>query len=197
MKIITVIASALLLVGAASAQEPMKTPGPGGPPPGGEGQGQMRMQRRGPGPEAGMHERGMMPGGGKWWKNSEVVQKVGLSEDQVTRMEKIFQDYRLKLIDQHAALQKEEVQMEPLVESDTPDETKIVAQIDRVANARASLEKSNALMMLGIRKVMTAEQWKKLQTLTPPHPPMPPPMGGEGQMMRRRGPGGPGGELEE
>ena len=153
----------------------------------------MKM-RGGPGPEGGeMRPHGPMPGGGKWWKNSAMVQKVGLSEDQVQRMEKIFQDYRLKLIDQHAALQKEEVGMEPLIEADQPDEAKIVAQIDRVANARAALEKSNALMMLGIRKVMTVEQWKKLQELTPPPPPpLPPPMGGEGQMKRR----GPGGELE-
>ena len=196
MKIATFVASALLGLGVATAQQPpMKTPGPGGPPQG--GMGQRRMEGRAPMAERGgeMRQRGPFPGGGKWWKSSEMVQRVGISEAQVQQMEKIFQEYRLKLIDQHAALQKEEVQMEPLIESDQPDEAKVVAQIDRVANARAALEKSNALMMLGIRKVMTTEQWKKLQELTPPPPPPPPPpMGGEGPIkMKRRGPAG---ELE-
>jgi periplasmic protein CpxP/Spy len=67
-------------------------------------------------------------------------------------MEKIFQTHRMALIDLHAALQKEELQLEPLIESDQPDEAKVSAQIDRVANARAALEKSNAMMFLGIRK---------------------------------------------
>src|SRR4051812_46910717 len=44
---------------------------------------------------------------GKWWKNSELVQKVGISEVQVQQMEKIFQDTRLRLIDMHANLEKQ------------------------------------------------------------------------------------------
>lgn len=198
MKIVTLAMTTLVCAGMAVAQEQMKTPEPGGPPPGaGMGQAQPRMrapmaERRGQ--EMKMRRGGRFPGGGKWWKNSEMVKAVGLSDDQVQRMERIFQDYRLKLIDQHAALQKEEVQMEPLIESDSPDEAKITAQIDRIANARAALEKSNALMMVGIRKVMTVEQWKKLQELTPPPPPpMAPPAPGEGMMKRRA----PGGELDE
>jgi Spy/CpxP family protein refolding chaperone len=102
---------------------------------------------------------------GKWWKNSELVQKIGISEAQVQQMEKIFQDTRLKLIDMHANLQKQEALMEPLVESDRPDETKVLQQIDKVASARAELEKTNAQMMLGIRKILTVDQWNKLKAL--------------------------------
>lgn len=198
MKIVNLVGTVLLGAGMAAAQQQpqMKTPGPGGPPPGGMGQGQPRMRTpMADREQTEMRMRRPFPGGGKWWKNSELVQQVGLSDDQVQRMEKIFQDYRLKLIDQHAALQKEEIQLEPLIESATPDEAQVSAQIDRIANARASLEKSNALMMLGIRKVMTTEQWKKLQELTPPpppHPAMAPPAPGapEPQRMKRRMPGG-------
>src|SRR4051812_23420066 len=53
---------------------------------------------------------------GKWWKNSELAQKIGISEAQTQQMEKIFQDTRLKLIDLHANLEKQEALMEPLVE---------------------------------------------------------------------------------
>lgn len=189
MKATALLLSTVLLAGVGVAQQPMRTPGPGGPPEA-HREGMPRMKMRQPGlPEGEMRMRRGMPGGGKWWKNSDVVKAVGLSDDQVQRMEKIFQDYRLKLVDQHATLQKEELSMEPLIESDTPDEAKITAQIDRIAAARAALEKSNALMMLGIRKVMTAEQWKKLQEVTPPPPPPPmgPPAPGDGPMKRRAG----------
>jgi hypothetical protein len=36
-----------------------------------------------------------------------------------------------------------------------------------VAQARAELEKANARMLLGIRRVLTPDQWKKLQAETP------------------------------
>jgi len=53
--------------------------------------------------------------------------------------------------------------MEPLLAADQPDEGKILAQIDRVAQARAELEKANARMLLGLRRVLTSDQWKTLQ----------------------------------
>lgn len=103
------------------------------------------------------------PGLGKWWKNPELAQELGLTDDQISQMEKIFQDHRLKLIDLKAALEKQEALLEPMVEADHPDESQVLAQIDKVAQARAELEKANARMLLGIRRVLTPEQWKKLE----------------------------------
>jgi len=100
---------------------------------------------------------------GKWWTRPEMAQKLGLTPDQTKKMEETFQQFRLKLIDLNAAVQKEEVIMEPLVESQQPDETKIVAQIEKLAQARAELEKANARMLLGIRRLLTQEQWNKLK----------------------------------
>ena len=53
------------------------------------------------------------------------------------------------------------------MEGDQPDEAQVTAQIDKVAQARANLEKSNALMLLAIRRVLTIDQWKKLRDLLP------------------------------
>jgi Spy/CpxP family protein refolding chaperone len=104
---------------------------------------------------------------GRWWNNPEVAQKLGLSADQQKKMDDIFLQSRLKLIDQHAAVEKEEAILEPLLAAEQPDETRILAQIDKVAQARAELEKANARMLLGLRSVLTTAQWKTLQTLRP------------------------------
>jgi TonB family protein len=92
-----------------------------------------------------------------------MVQRLGLTADQQKKMDDVFQQARLRLIDLNAVAQKEEVIMEPLLAAEQPDEAKIVAQIDKVAQARAELEKANARMLLGIRRVMTADQWQKLK----------------------------------
>jgi Spy/CpxP family protein refolding chaperone len=104
---------------------------------------------------------------GRWWNNPEVAQKLGLTTDQQKKMDDIFQQSRLKLIDQHAAVEKEETILEPLLAAEQPDETRVLAQIDKVAQARAELEKANARMLLGLRGALTTAQWKTLQTLGP------------------------------
>jgi protein CpxP len=101
---------------------------------------------------------------GKWWKNAEIVQQLQLSDDQLQRLEQAFQESRLHLIDLHAALQKEEAVLEPMTEADNPDESQVYAQIDKVASARAELEKAHTRMLLNVRKVLTTDQWKKLQS---------------------------------
>jgi Spy/CpxP family protein refolding chaperone len=116
------------------------------------------------------------PGPGWWWRDPNVVQKLALTPDQQKRMDDSFQQHRLKLIDLNAALQKEEAILEPLIGAEQPDEAKILAQIDRVVQARAELEKENARMLLGIRRVLSLDQWKKLQAEAPraPAPPAAP-----------------------
>lgn len=124
---------------------------------------------------------------GKWWKNSEIVKRLQITESQVKQIEQIFLEHRLKLVDLRAELERRELQLKPLMEIDQPDEAKVLAQTARIAAARAELEKANTSMMLAIRRVLSVEQWKKLEDIrdtrrlpappaptAPPSPPAPP-----------------------
>jgi Spy/CpxP family protein refolding chaperone len=102
---------------------------------------------------------------GAWWKNSEVVSKLQLSEEQVKKISQTFLDHKLKLIDLQADLEKHELRLQPLMDVDQPDESKVGAQIDLITSARGRLEKENAMMMLDIRRWLSVEQWKKLKSL--------------------------------
>ena len=156
----------LLLCAAAVAQPPQGGPG---------------IQE---GPGFGGHHRnfGQSPDGGRtglwsrWWKNAEVVKTIGLSDPQLQKIEQIFLDSRMKLVDIHATLQKEEIKLEPLLEADNPDEGAVLASIDRIAAARANLEKANAQMAFAIRRVLTPEQWKQLRAMRPRRDHFPQPM---------------------
>ena len=111
----------------------------------------------------GGHEFG--PGLGAWWKNSEIVSKLQLSDEQVKKISQTFLDHKLKLIDLQADLEKKELSLQPLLDIDQPDASKVGAQIDLITAARGRLEKENAMMMLDIRRVLSVEQWKKLKSL--------------------------------
>src|SRR5262245_50392190 len=92
-----------------------------------------------------------------------MVEKLGLAPEQQKKMDDVFQQSRVKLIDLTASLDKEEAILEPLVSAEQPDAEKIRAQIVRVADARSELEKANANMLLGLRLLLTPDQWKTLQ----------------------------------
>jgi Spy/CpxP family protein refolding chaperone len=101
---------------------------------------------------------------GTWWNNADTVTRLNLTKDQQKKMDDIFQQFRLTLIDLNASLSKEELIMDPLIAAERLDEVKILTQIDRIALARAELEKANSRMLLAIRQSLTMEQWTKIQS---------------------------------
>jgi Spy/CpxP family protein refolding chaperone len=101
--------------------------------------------------------------GGNWWKNSATIERLALTSDQQKRLDDVFQQNRVRLIDQTAALEREEVILEQLMAADSMDAAKVRAGIDRVAEARAQLEKTNANMLLDMRMVLTKQQWDSLK----------------------------------
>jgi Spy/CpxP family protein refolding chaperone len=102
---------------------------------------------------------------GTFWRNPKWVMLLELSGEQQKKMDEAFHQYRLKLIDLTASLQKEELILEPLfaaMPAAPENEAKILTQIDRIADARAELEKANSRMLVGILQILTPEQRNKL-----------------------------------
>ncbi len=100
---------------------------------------------------------------GRWWNNPTVADRLKLSDDQRKNMDQILLDHRKDLVDKRAAVEKAELDLEPLVSADQPNESQILSQIDEVAQARAELEKANARFLLAIRSKLSADQWKALK----------------------------------
>jgi protein CpxP len=178
---IVILAAVLVLPGLAIAQVapqaappgdmssagPLLVHGPGGfPPPLGLG-----------GPHVGESEGappfgppfGHGPGEGlrAWWKDSETVKRLGLSQAQVSQIQQVFLEHRLRRIDLRADLEKQELGLEPLLDAEQPDEAKVAAQLDLITAARGRLMKEDALSLLAIRRVLTADQWKQIQAFRP------------------------------
>ena len=148
-----------LMAGSMWAQMPSDPPGQGM----GGGMG------AGMGPGMDMHrppmERAFVRHGieGRWWNNPRIIERLKLTDEQRKEFDNILLQHKEKLIDLRANVEKAELEMEPLVRADQPDEAKILAQIDKVAQARAELEKANARYLLALRSKLTPEQWKEVQ----------------------------------
>jgi protein CpxP len=128
---------------------------------------------------------GLQGGQGRWWNNPKVVERLKLTDEQRKVFDGILLQHREKLIDLRASLQKAELALEPLMRDDQPNEARILSQIDKVAQARAELEKANAGFLLAIRAKLTPEQWKLVQAYRANRG-----FEGRGQGRNGQGPGG-------
>jgi periplasmic protein CpxP/Spy len=154
MKKTLLLMAVLTLTTLAIAQDPGPMPMPG-PMPGGPG-----------------HIAPMPPVrgfGGSWWKNSELAEKLKLTDQQKQQLEKTFLDYRLQLVDLRANVEREELKLQPLMDADQLNESQISSQLDTLLAARGKLEKTNAMMNVTMRKVLTADQWKQLRSMREDH----------------------------
>ena len=188
MRNCSALAVLFLLLSGASAAVAQYDGGPrmGGGPRGGPGGGPSEFRP---------HGMSSIVPPGRWWNNPDTIKALTLTADQRTKMDGIMNTKRLDLIDAVATVEKAEAVLDPLVGADKPDEQAILSQIDKVAEARASLEKTHARMLLAIRAQLTPDQWVKLQAQRPPmHGPGDRGPGGHGD---RGGPKGPDGEHGE
>jgi Spy/CpxP family protein refolding chaperone len=97
--------------------------------------------------------------GGAWWTNAEFAARIGLTDDQKTKLQRAFENHRQTLTTNSEALTKEEAQLAKLLDAETIDRNAVLGQIDRVAQARSELERANAAMTLEMREALTRAQW--------------------------------------
>jgi Spy/CpxP family protein refolding chaperone len=126
---------------------------------------------------------------GKWWRDSEISKKLQLSEGQITQLDQIFYDHRIKLIDNGAEMEKQDLKLQTLLDADQPDEGQIGSQVDLVLAARGKLEREYTFMNLDLRKVLSLDQWRQLKSIRGERGP------GENVLFFRHKTGGPGADL--
>src|SRR5215471_16112793 len=139
----------VLFVSALFAQDTRPAPPPSGP--GGGPKGTHRMMVR--------HEMG------KWWQNPDIVSKLQLTDGQVSQLNQVFYDHKLKLIDYGAEMEKQDLKLQTLLDADQPDEAQVSSQVDQVLAARGKLEREFTMMNLDLRKVLSLDQWRQLKAV--------------------------------
>jgi Spy/CpxP family protein refolding chaperone len=93
----------------------------------------------------------------QWWKAEPARTELGLTGDQSTRIEGIFQESMTQLRAQKGDLDRLEGKLSRLIET-SADEAAVTQQIDKVEAVRSALNKTRTLMLLRMRQALTPEQ---------------------------------------
>jgi TonB family protein len=98
----------------------------------------------------------------------------------VTQLEAVYIQYQKDLAMLRSSLLQHESQLQALLGVDRLDEAALATQRAQISAARLELENQNSDMTLAMRRLMTGDQWRRLEKIRdaqvrPPFPPPPPP----------------------
>ena len=101
--------------------------------------------------------------GFKWWQSDTFTRELGLTTDQSSKIEAIFQATVPVLRRQKDSLDKAEADFNQMIEAS--DDAQVMAQVGVVEAARSELNKSRTMMLLRMRRVLTPDQRVKFVML--------------------------------
>lgn len=101
--------------------------------------------------------------GFKWWQSDTFRRELGLTQEQSSKIEGIFQKTLPVLRQQKQSLDKAQADFNQMIEAS--DDAQVMAQVAVVEAARSELNKSRTMMLLRMRRVLTPDQRVKFVML--------------------------------
>jgi Spy/CpxP family protein refolding chaperone len=99
-----------------------------------------------------------------WWKSEDSRHELGMTANQSSHIDKIWETTRPELRAEWEELSRLEEKLSQLIQKDA-DEAVLSRQIDRVETARANANKTRSLMLVQMMKVLTPDQRTRLSTM--------------------------------
>jgi len=92
-------------------------------------------------------------------------QAIALTELQRQAIQSNMLDTQKKLLDQQFKLQGEVEKLQQLLKSATPDETKVLDEMDKVLGAERDIKRAQLSLMVKLKNNLTQQQQAQLETL--------------------------------
>ena len=100
---------------------------------------------------------------GRWWRAPRIVETLGLTEEQQTRLEAIFRGAANDLIDRKAEVEKQNVALRGELDQRQLNRQAIQQISGRLSEARGRLFERELMMLVDMRGVLNEEQWTRLR----------------------------------
>ena len=101
---------------------------------------------------------------GKWWRRPEIVQALGLSDDQQTKLDAIFRNSASDLIDLRGAVEKQNITLRGELDQPQLNRADIQRAAAKLSEARARLFERELMMLVDMRAVLSEPQWNRMRS---------------------------------
>ena len=101
--------------------------------------------------------------GFKWWMSDQYKRELNLTTEQSRKLEEIFQASLPALRNQKKALDDAEKQFQQAMERE--NYSAVMEKVDQLEATRATLNRTRTMMLVNMRKLLTTEQWIRLDAM--------------------------------
>jgi Spy/CpxP family protein refolding chaperone len=101
----------------------------------------------------------------KWWQDDKTKAELGLTADQATRIEEVFQTTLVPQRKRLEELNRREKEFSALLLRDDVTEAQVMREAEQVESLRGALRKARTLMLFRINRILTPEQRIKVNEM--------------------------------
>lgn len=102
---------------------------------------------------------------GRWWERAEVARRIGLTDEQMTKLDAVLIQHARVMVDLKAEVERAELDLQVASDGEPFNAAQARAAFDRLLQARAKLEKERFELLVGQRQILSPQQWKDLREL--------------------------------
>lgn len=102
---------------------------------------------------------------GKWWRNPNVSKQLNLTEEEKAKLDKQFVKSRRKLIELKSKVEREQFELENLLENKSMDEDAVKGQFKKLEKARGNLADERFNFLIHTRKILGNERFRDVKRM--------------------------------
>lgn len=99
---------------------------------------------------------------GRWWHSSQVKKQLKLTDGEIRRLEKAYNQSRRNIIKQKGRVEAEQFELQTMVENRNADAKAIKAQHRKLENARSDLAASKFDFVVEAKMIIGHDRFQKL-----------------------------------
>jgi Spy/CpxP family protein refolding chaperone len=102
---------------------------------------------------------------GRWWRWPRVADRLSLTEAQKHQLDDKFFANRRQLIELKGTVEREQLELQRLLEKDPVDEAAVTTQFKNLDVARSKLAQERFRFIIEVRKVLGVERFRHLEAM--------------------------------
>ena len=101
---------------------------------------------------------------GKWWYNQKIVQNLNLTQSEIHQLDQLYVDSHRRLIELKSAVEREQFELDNLLNKKTVDDAQVRKQFKRLESARSDLADERLRFVIGVREIIGPDRFQQLKT---------------------------------
>ena len=101
---------------------------------------------------------------GKWWYNTKIQKNLNLNQNEIDKLDKLFDKSRRKLIKLKSEVEHEQFELDQLLSQKQVNDVKVKKQFQRLEKARNKLANEQLQFVIGVRNTLGPDRFQQLKS---------------------------------